>query len=148
MIIDLILGDPISVMQLLPEQCVDAIISIDPIPEVAPSKANRYYVKLLKQSARLLRESGSILLDCVEEGETLLDPFMRDGTLAIYCIKNNINFAGIESNLETYNNAKERIINYLNEHDIQDYLIREYTFDSSLLSKENKGSSFTVTGSE
>jgi DNA modification methylase len=83
----------------------------------------------------------------VKEDNTVLDPCMGAGTLALSCLDKKINFVGIENDPETYEVAKERIMRYADENNIQDYVIREFAF-SNLGDSQNKEFNITVTQSE
>lgn len=50
-----------------------------------------------------------ILGVCTDPGDTLLDPFMGSGSSGVYCIKNNINYIGIERDKECFLQAKNRL---------------------------------------
>lgn len=50
-----------------------------------------------------------LLLPFTDEGDNILDPFLGSGTTAIWCLKNNRNFFGIENNEEIYQIALDRI---------------------------------------
>lgn len=50
------------------------------------------------------------ILTWSNEGDTILDPFMGSGTIAVACIRTKRNFIGIELNEDYYNIAKDRIV--------------------------------------
>lgn len=56
-----------------------------------------------------LKLMDRLLLPFTDEGDYILDPFMGSGTTGVWCVKNNRNFIGIESNKEIFEIAKERI---------------------------------------
>lgn len=50
-----------------------------------------------------------ILQVCTNPNDTILDPFMGSGSLGKYCVKNNLNYIGIEKNKDIFLLAKENI---------------------------------------
>jgi DNA modification methylase len=47
----------------------------------------------------------------VEEGDWVLDPFMGSGSLGEYCLRNKLNYIGVEYDKETFLLAQKRIDN-------------------------------------
>ena len=45
----------------------------------------------------------------IDEGDFIIDPFMGSGTSAEWCIRNNVNYVGIEYDSEVYGLANNRI---------------------------------------
>jgi len=52
-----------------------------------------------------------IIAPFVDEGDYVLDPFMGVASLGEYCLKNNLNYVGIEYDKEPFELAKERLEN-------------------------------------
>ncbi len=52
-----------------------------------------------------------ILRVCTDEGDLVLDPFMGSGSSGMYCKQNNLDYIGIEQDLEVFNIAKKRLKN-------------------------------------
>lgn len=51
------------------------------------------------------------ILQAFPKNITVLDPFMGSGTTGVVCVKENIDFIGIELETESYNIARQRILN-------------------------------------
>jgi DNA modification methylase len=52
-----------------------------------------------------------ITLPYTDEGDTIIDPFMGSGTLAVWCKQNNREYVGFENNKDVFYLADERIKN-------------------------------------
>ena len=61
------------------------------------------YAKPVSLLIRLIKNHSN-------EGDMILDPFMGSGTTAIACLQSGRRFMGMEEDLETYQIAKERIV--------------------------------------
>ena len=68
-----------------------------------------------EKNHELLKE---IILDNTNIGDTIFDPCMGSGAHGIVSIENNRNFIGIELDENYFNIAKERIENYLENHNL------------------------------
>jgi site-specific DNA-methyltransferase (adenine-specific) len=55
-----------------------------------------------------------ILRICTDSNDEILDPYMGSGSLGVYCNRNNLNYFGIEKDLEIFKIAKRNI--ELNSH--------------------------------
>ena len=56
-----------------------------------------------------LNLTESMVRNCSDKGDTILDPFMGSGTTGVACINNSRNFIGIEINDSFYRIAEQRI---------------------------------------
>jgi len=56
-----------------------------------------------------LKLFNRILGVCSDEKDVLLDPFMGSGSSGVYAIRNNLEYYGIENDLDVFNIAKTRL---------------------------------------
>jgi len=52
---------------------------------------------------------GRIVNPFVSEGDNILDPFAGSGSLGVWCIKNNMNYIGLEYDKEVFDLASNRL---------------------------------------
>lgn len=87
-----------------------------------PTQVWKYKRDILKQNLHPTQKPVKLLEDLIKtfsnENDVVLDNCMGQGSTAIACINTNRNFIGIELDKEYYNVAKNRIIKYKEDNNI------------------------------